>query len=66
MTIVLTPRELEIVRLIAQGMTYNEIGEALDLSPHTVKAYTDQIRRVLDLRNKRHIPAKLRSLGYTL
>lgn len=64
--VTLTPRELEIARLIAQGMTYKEMGEALGISPSTVKAYTDQVRRLLGLKHKRHIPAKLRELGYKL
>ena len=66
MVVTLTARELQIARLIAQGMTYQEMGDELDLSPATVKAYTDQVRRLLGLKHKRHIPAKLRELGYTI
>lgn len=33
----LTPREVEIVKLVAQGMTNKEIARALSLSPNTVR-----------------------------
>jgi DNA-binding NarL/FixJ family response regulator len=39
----LSQRELEILRLIAQGLTSKEIGNKLDLSEHTVKEYIKEI-----------------------
>jgi two-component system, NarL family, nitrate/nitrite response regulator NarL len=35
----LTPRELQVVNLLAEGLTNREIGERLGLSRHTIKNY---------------------------
>lgn len=39
----LTPRELEVLRLLAQGMTNRQIAVKLELSPATVKTYVSNI-----------------------
>jgi DNA-binding CsgD family transcriptional regulator/GAF domain-containing protein len=43
----LTPRELEVIRLISQGMSNREIGEALVLGDGTVKYHVKNILRKL-------------------
>jgi two-component system response regulator NreC len=48
----LTDREREILGLIAQGMTTNEIATAIFLSPHTVQSHRDHIMAKLDLHSK--------------
>ncbi len=48
----LTPRELEVARLIAQGLTNREIAEALVVSPETVKTHVAHILRKLELRSR--------------
>lgn len=45
----LSPRELEVCRLIKNGMTSKEIAGALNLSLWTVYKHRDQIRRKLGL-----------------
>lgn len=35
----LTPREIEMLRLIAGGVTYKEIGRELSISPNTIKSH---------------------------
>jgi DNA-binding CsgD family transcriptional regulator len=45
----LTQREVEIVRLVAQGMSDAEIAEKLVLSPHTVHRHVANIRAKLRL-----------------
>ncbi len=47
----LSPRELEICRMIKSGMSSKEIAEALGLSPMTVQKYRELIRRKLGLTN---------------
>jgi DNA-binding NarL/FixJ family response regulator len=39
----LTPRELEVLRLLAQGLTNKAIGEALSISDRTVQAHCTNI-----------------------
>jgi DNA-binding NarL/FixJ family response regulator len=45
----LTPRELEILKLLAQGQSHKEIGFALDISVKTVDAHRTNIMRKLSL-----------------
>jgi len=47
----LSPRELEVCRLIKNGMTSKEIAEALNLSVMTVHKYRELIRKKLGLVN---------------
>jgi DNA-binding NarL/FixJ family response regulator len=49
---VLTSRELEILRLLSEGMTAREIGRSLVLSPRTVEGHVGKILRKLGARNR--------------
>jgi DNA-binding NarL/FixJ family response regulator len=49
---VLGPRELEILRLVAQGLTDNEIGAQLFISPRTVQNHLTSIRDKTGLRRR--------------
>lgn len=44
---VLTPRESEVLRLIARGLTNSEIAAELFISRHTVKNHVSNIYRKL-------------------
>jgi DNA-binding CsgD family transcriptional regulator len=48
----LTPRELEILRLIADSYTTQEIAETLCLSPKTVAAHRGHILRKLGVKDR--------------
>ncbi len=48
----LSPREREILGLIAQGLTSGEIAEKLFLSPHTIQSHRDHIMAKLGLHSK--------------
>ena len=48
----LTPRELDVLRQIARGLSNSEIGEALFLSPATVKTHVARILTKLGLRDR--------------
>jgi DNA-binding NarL/FixJ family response regulator len=48
----LAPRELEVLRLIAAGLSNSEIAATLVISPETVKTYVSRILTKLDLRDR--------------
>jgi DNA-binding NarL/FixJ family response regulator len=51
----LSDRELEVFRLIGQGMKTQEIATQMHLSAKTVETYRDRIRAKLDLRSGREL-----------
>jgi DNA-binding NarL/FixJ family response regulator len=48
----LTPRELEVLRLIANGLSNGEIAATLFISQETVKTFVSRILAKLDLRDR--------------
>jgi DNA-binding NarL/FixJ family response regulator len=51
----LTRREREILRLVASGYTYKEIGTRLSISARTVETHTTAVLRKLRLSNRREL-----------
>jgi DNA-binding NarL/FixJ family response regulator len=51
----LSPREVDIVRLIAGGYSNKEIGRSLHLSEGTVKNYVTELLSRLDCRDRTHL-----------
>lgn len=47
----LSPREIEVTQLIADGMTDREIGEKLEISHKTVSTHRKNILKKLGLKN---------------
>jgi DNA-binding NarL/FixJ family response regulator len=47
----------QLLKLVARGLTDQEIGGHLYLSPHTVKHQIDQLRRELRVRNRTELAA---------
>jgi LuxR family maltose regulon positive regulatory protein len=59
----LSERELEVLRLIAEGLTNPQIAARLYLSLNTVKAHTRNIYGKLDAHSRTQAVARARALG---
>ena len=49
---ILTAREYEVLKLIAEGLNNHQIADVLVISIHTVKAHVESIYRKFNLHNK--------------
>lgn len=52
---VLTSRQMEVLSLVAQGLTYKEVGTKLFLTEYTIKYHMGQIIERLQLENRRQV-----------
>ncbi len=59
----LTPREIEVTRLIAKGYSVDETAALLELSPDTVKGYVKAIYSKLEVNNRSEVTIKAIKLG---
>ncbi len=48
----LTEREIQILRLVAKGLSFNEVGETFAISPHTVVSHIKKIYRKLAVHSR--------------
>lgn len=60
----LTERQTEVLRLVAQGLTYREVGERLSLSERTVRFHMTEIISRLHLQNRNQVLAYAGKLGF--
>jgi ATP/maltotriose-dependent transcriptional regulator MalT len=58
----ITERQREVVELIAQGLSNEEVGHALGISSRTAKAHSDVLRQKLGVARRRQIPIAFRLL----
>jgi DNA-binding CsgD family transcriptional regulator len=56
----LTARQLDVVRLLAQGLSNADIAEALGISPHTARRHTEHVLRKLGLHSRSRVAARVR------
>jgi DNA-binding NarL/FixJ family response regulator len=61
--LVLGPREVETLRLLAAGLTHRQIGRHMNLTEATVSTYVKRIRNKLNVRNKADLTRKAFELG---
>jgi len=59
----LTERQLEVLRLVADGLTYREVGERLYLTERTVRFHMAEIIDRLHLQNRSQVLAYAGKLG---
>lgn len=53
----LTERQTEVLQLVAQGLSYKEVGAKLGLSPRTIKYHMAEIMEQLHLSNRAQVLA---------
>lgn len=53
----LTERQLEVLRMIAEGKAYRDVGKSLGLSERTIKYHVERILELLHLENRAQVIA---------
>lgn len=53
----LTARQLQILEMIVDGLSYKEVGAALHVSENTVKYHMGEILKRLHLKNREQVVA---------
>ena len=59
---VITERQRQVIELIADGCSNEEVARRLGISPRTAKAHSDVLRQKLGCTRRRQIPSAYRSL----
>ncbi len=59
----LTPRELEVLRLLGHGLTMKQVASRLGLSPRTVESHIAKLYRKLGVRTRVQAVARGAALG---
>ena len=59
----LTERQMEVLRLVASGLTYKEVASRLMLSDHTIRYHMGEIMQLLHLENRSQVIAYAGKLG---
>jgi len=60
----LTPREREVLQLVAEGHTNKEIGKALSVTEVTIKKHMQSILAKLDATSRTRVVAKITRAGF--
>ncbi len=58
----ITARQRQVIQLIAEGLSNEELGQELGISPRTAKAHCDILRQKLGVPRRRQIPLAYRIL----
>lgn len=59
----LTPRETQVLELLAEGCTNKQMAQRLDLSPETIKDYLNGVYRKLEVRDRLGALTRAREMG---
>ena len=60
--LLITDRQRQVIELIAQGLSNEELSVELGISPRTAKAHCDALRQKLGVPRRRQIPLAYRLL----
>jgi len=60
----LTPRELDVVRLLGSGCSYEQVAVQLGISPHTVVTHIKNAYRKLDVHTAAAAVMRAVQLGF--
>ncbi len=63
-TAMLTPRELDVLKEFANGLTYKEIGAKLDISPRTVETHKNKLLEKFEVNSIVEMVKKAIFAGY--
>ena len=61
----LSPRQVQILTLVADGLTYHEVGQAIGIAERTVKYHMGEILAQLHLQNRAQVIAFAAQMGLT-
>jgi DNA-binding CsgD family transcriptional regulator len=56
----LTPRQWDVARLLARGISNADIAATLGISPHTARRHTERVLRKLEVNSRAQVAAKVR------
>ena len=59
----LTPRQIQVLRLVAQGLSYKQVARALFVTEHTVKYHIGEVMNRLHVAHRREAIAFARRAG---
>ncbi len=59
----LTPRELEVLALLAEGLPNKSIARRLDISEHTVKFHVNAVLAKLDVQSRTEAAVRAARMG---
>lgn len=64
MSATLSPRETEVLQLVAKGLSFEETGDALGLSQATVETHVKRIYRKLGVHSRTEAVYEARQQGH--
>jgi len=62
--VMLTPREHDVLRLLAEGLSAKEVAIRLAITSRTVESHIDKLRLKTRARNRTHMVAQAIHLGW--
>lgn len=61
----LTPREIDVLKLVVEGRSAKQVARRLDIAPCTVEHHIENVRLKTQTRNRAHMVAIIIQNGYS-